>query len=128
LQKVILVLTHKPTGRSQLSIGVVIGLFTGSTWDTNRQGKRGSAGIICLWIHPKWHTIPYLVHYFSPETTGLWSKVVHYMRNRVPFGTHCGQVEAVDGCGPVPWPGLSLSLTEYLNNNTAQPSLTEETP
>jgi hypothetical protein len=28
---------------------------------------------------PKWHPILY---------KGLWSKVVHYIRNRVPFGTN----------------------------------------
>ena len=29
-------------------------------------------------LHPKWHPIP----------LGLWSKVVHYIWNRLPFGMH----------------------------------------
>jgi hypothetical protein len=37
-------------------------------------------------LHPKWHSIPYIVHYFWPEGYRPWSKVVHYIGNRVPFG------------------------------------------
>jgi hypothetical protein len=35
---------------------------------------------------PKWHPIPYLVHHFWQGPIELWSKVVHYIGNRVPFG------------------------------------------
>ena len=31
----------------------------------------------------KWHPIPYIVHYFWPESFRLCWKVVHYIRNRV---------------------------------------------
>jgi hypothetical protein len=37
-----------------------------------------------LSIHPKWHPIPYIVHYFKPKLYGSWSKVVHYIGNREP--------------------------------------------
>lgn len=47
------------------------------------------------WVHPKWH--PFIAYYFWKRSTGLWSKVVHCMWNRVPFGTH-----------PLPWPMLVL--------------------
>lgn len=46
--------------------------------------------IFCL--SSKWDSIPYIVHYL-----GLWSKVVHCIRNRVTFGTcpwsslHCAR-------------------------------------
>ena len=30
-------------------------------------------------LRPKWHTIPYIGHYFWPETYGHWSKVEHYV-------------------------------------------------
>ena len=33
---------------------------------------------------PKWRRIPYVVHYFLNQ---LWSKVVHYIGDMVPFGT-----------------------------------------
>ena len=33
-------------------------------------------------VRPKWNPIPYIVHY------GPWLKVVHYLGNRVPLGTH----------------------------------------
>jgi hypothetical protein len=33
-----------------------------------------------LCLHPKWHTVPYIVHYVDPF-------VVYYVGNRVPFGT-----------------------------------------
>jgi hypothetical protein len=39
-------------------------------------------------IRPQWHPVPYIVHYFWPGSIGLWSKLVHYVGNRVPFGTH----------------------------------------
>ena len=39
-------------------------------------------------LYPKWHPIPYIVHSFWPESCGSWSKVVHYIRKRVPFGMH----------------------------------------
>jgi hypothetical protein len=33
-----------------------------------------------LGLHPKWHTIPYIMYY-------IWSKVVYYKRNKLPFWT-----------------------------------------
>ena len=42
----------------------------------------------CFWFYPKWHPIPFIVHYFWPGSIGLRSKIVHYIGNRVPFGTH----------------------------------------
>lgn len=30
----------------------------------------------------------YLVHYVRPERNGPWSNVVHFIGNKVPFGTH----------------------------------------
>uniref|UniRef100_A0A673ZGH0 Signal peptide, CUB domain, EGF-like 2 n=1 Tax=Salmo trutta TaxID=8032 RepID=A0A673ZGH0_SALTR len=38
-------------------------------------------------LHPKWHTIPFILHNFCPGPTWLWSRVVPYTGNRVPFGT-----------------------------------------
>jgi hypothetical protein len=35
----------------------------------------------------KWHPIPYVVHNFRSGPIGFWSKVVHYIETRVPFGT-----------------------------------------
>jgi hypothetical protein len=29
----------------------------------------------------------YCPHYFGPDPNGPWSKVVHYIGNRMPFGT-----------------------------------------
>jgi hypothetical protein len=38
------------------------------------------------WLCLKWHPIPYVVHFTLTKTqTGLWSKVVHYVGNRIPF-------------------------------------------
>ena len=34
-------------------------------------------------MHHKWHPIPYIVHYFSPEPYGSWSKVQHYIGDKV---------------------------------------------
>ena len=42
-------------------------------------------------MHSKWHRITYTVHYSWPGSIGLWTKVVHYVGNRVSFGTHHGQ-------------------------------------
>jgi hypothetical protein len=39
----------------------------------------------CLWMHPKVHPIPYIVHYNCPEPNE--AKVVYYVGNRVPFPT-----------------------------------------
>ena len=39
-----------------------------------------------LYVHPKKHPIPYIVHYIWPRPIELWSKVVHYKGDRVPFG------------------------------------------
>ena len=36
--------------------------------------------------YSKWDHIPYIVHYFWAWPIGIWSKVVHYIGNRVPFG------------------------------------------
>ena len=37
--------------------------------------------------HPKWHPIPYIVHYFRPEPYGsLFPIIVHYFRPE-PYGT-----------------------------------------
>ena len=37
-----------------------------------------------LSLRPKWHPIPYIVHYFWPNPCG---QVVHYVGNRLQFGT-----------------------------------------
>ena len=37
---------------------------------------------------PKWHPIPYIMHYFWLEPYAPGSKVVHYKGNVMPFGTH----------------------------------------
>ena len=46
--------------------------------------ETGASLVISPWsrLHPKWHRIPYIVHYFWPGPIG------HYIGNRVPFGTH----------------------------------------
>ena len=36
-------------------------------------------------LHSKYHSIPYIVHYFWLGPMGLRSKVLHYIGNRVPF-------------------------------------------
>ena len=46
---------------------------------------------------PKWQPIPY-----SALLTGLWSKVVHYVGNTVPFGTHNSNSRLSNGDGTVP--------------------------
>uniref|UniRef100_A0A8C7SPT1 Signal peptide, CUB and EGF-like domain-containing protein 3 n=1 Tax=Oncorhynchus mykiss TaxID=8022 RepID=A0A8C7SPT1_ONCMY len=38
-------------------------------------------------LHPKWHPIPFILHNFCPAPTWLWSRVVPYTGNMVPFGT-----------------------------------------
>lgn len=38
-------------------------------------------------------SIPYIVHCFPPEHIGIWWIVVHYLWNRVPFGTSLRQRE-----------------------------------
>jgi hypothetical protein len=45
--------------------------------------ETGASLVISPWsrLHPKWHRIPYIVHYFWPGPIG------HYIGNRVPFGT-----------------------------------------
>lgn len=35
---------------------------------------------------PQWHPIPCIEHYFWPRPMGLWSEVMHYIGNIVPFG------------------------------------------
>uniref|UniRef100_A0A8C7PXC6 Selenoprotein J n=1 Tax=Oncorhynchus mykiss TaxID=8022 RepID=A0A8C7PXC6_ONCMY len=40
---------------------------------------------ILLGLHPKWHPIPYFLPSFGSGPIELWSKVVHYLGNRVPF-------------------------------------------
>ena len=53
-------------------------------------------------LHPKWHPIPYVVHYFSSGPIGLWSKVVHYI------GIGCNLRFTL--CpGPFPSPDLKIS-------------------
>ena len=47
--------------------------------DSNPQNSMGMS---------KWHPIPFIVHLFWPGPIGNWSKVEHYIGNRVPFGTH----------------------------------------
>lgn len=36
--------------------------------------------------HPKWNSIPYIVHNFLTWPLGLWTKVAHYIGTIVPFG------------------------------------------
>lgn len=45
---------------------------------------------ICNYLDtgPRWHPIPYVVRYFWSGPKGLWSRVVHYVGNGLPFGTH----------------------------------------
>lgn len=64
-------------------------------------------------MHPKLHLILYLVHYIWP---GPWAKLVHYMGNRGPFGTH-----------PLPVSGGSLMRGHCEPNHTlsALPSLSD---
>jgi hypothetical protein len=38
------------------------------------------------WVRPKWQPMPYIVHTFWPEPYVLWSQLVLYKGNRVPFG------------------------------------------
>lgn len=40
------------------------------------------------WMCLKWHPIPNAVHYFWPKPHANWSKVVHYIENRVLFRMH----------------------------------------
>lgn len=30
-------------------------------------------------LHPKWHPIPHIIHYFLPGPITFWSKVLHYI-------------------------------------------------
>uniref|UniRef100_A0A674AZR4 MAM domain containing glycosylphosphatidylinositol anchor 2 n=1 Tax=Salmo trutta TaxID=8032 RepID=A0A674AZR4_SALTR len=57
------------------------------TCDVNNEAGAGRCTFLVtgkeyLIVCPKWHPIPYRVHYFY----GSWSKVVYYVMNRVPFG------------------------------------------
>ena len=45
---------------------------------------------------PKWHPIPYIVHYLWPRPFGLWSKVVPHIGNRVPFGMNAFHMDSPD--------------------------------
>jgi hypothetical protein len=51
------------------------------TWGDAERG-----GVLSI-PYPKWPPLPYIVRYFWPGPKWLWSKVVHYIRDRVPFGT-----------------------------------------
>ena len=53
-------------------------------------------------INSKWYPIPFIVHYFCPRPIGLWSKVVLYIGNRVPFGTQALLWQRAAG-GPLCW-------------------------
>ena len=66
------------------------------SWQSERHGGSGSEpwcsrDLISSikWLRLKWNPIHYLVHYFRPKTYGPLSKVVHYIWNRVRFGTQC---------------------------------------
>jgi hypothetical protein len=51
----------------------------------NRAVWTGTKHILGL----KWHPIPYIAHFeFWKGPYGSWSKVMHYIGNRVPFGMH----------------------------------------
>ena len=54
--------------------------LTGALWDVSSMKSE-------LWLHLKWHPILYIVNF---RTLVLWSKVVHCIGNRVPFGTQIG--------------------------------------
>ena len=73
-----------------------------SIW--GRRAFHAVLGLLCtaplwhdwLWMHPKLCPIAYIVHYFSPGSLGLWSKVVHYAGNRETFGMHLCPIHSRD--------------------------------
>ena len=56
-------------------------------------------------VHPKWHPIPYVVHYCWP---GIWSKVVYRIGNRLSFGA-LPETLAVTPAGPACWSHVNLT-------------------
>jgi hypothetical protein len=63
-----------------------MGVFIRNIFESRREGiyqdRRIALVISSLsnGLHPKWHPIPFIVHYFGP---GPWSNVVHYIGNMV---------------------------------------------
>ena len=70
----------------------------------------------CFGMRPIRYSIPFIVHYFwpgpIPEPYGDWSKVVHYKRNRAPFGTQiwCGLLLVTATC-LLDFPSSMVSMT-----------------
>lgn len=85
------------------------------------------------WRRRKWYHIPYIVRYFRSEP---WSKVVHCMRTRVPFGvhtlsgTHRGRLTLglVRWIGQVLWEAPGYSSPTVTNNcsTTRKASMSSE--
>jgi hypothetical protein len=70
-------------------------------------------------VHPEWHPIPYLVHYFWSKPYGPCSKKVHYTGNMMLFGTcpmsHQVQKCLVNICKVLYC--MSSCISQYLCNN-----------
>ena len=67
-------------------------------------------------LHPKWHHIPYVVHFFWTGPIGHWLKVVHYIGNRYWY-TAMMKCRNLNCClTHMMYEGRNWKLNEWHNN------------
>ena len=102
------------------------------THDLNGYNKEHASGSLNEWgtdpflfiqvCVPNGNLFPYIVHYFWSEIYGPGSKVVHYVGNRVPFGTHQlfpvwkrGELEPNNRAPPPPPTSCAMEVEYFLH-------------
>ena len=84
-----------------------------TSWYHTRRGSL--TGVLLLLSPNSRNPIPNIVHYFWSEIHGSWSKVVHYIGNRVPFRTHTLSLPGQGGGDrTVPPPSTRHPLTQIM--------------